>query len=190
MHGQLLFDLFHLDMSVLEKVVRTVVVYAFLVVGLRLAGKRELAQLHTFDLVVLLLLANTVQNAIIGDDSSLAGGLLGAVTLLGLNAAIVRFLFEHPKLDDALEGQPVVLIEGGRVQEERLRSELVTRVELERAAHEQGFGSLDEVEQAEIDPAGRISFVGRKPPVEDVRHRELLARLDAMAAELATLRAR
>ena len=74
MHGQLLFDLFHLDMSVLEKVVRTVVVYAFLVVGLRLAGKRELAQLHTFDLVVLLLLANTVQNAIIGDDSSLAGG--------------------------------------------------------------------------------------------------------------------
>ena len=190
MHGQMLFDLFHLDMSVLEKVVRTVVVYAFLVVGLRLAGKRELAQLHTFDLVVLLLLANTVQNAIIGDDSSLAGGLLGATTLLVLNAGIVRFLFEHPRLDEVVEGEPVVLIEAGRLQEKRLHSELVTRAELERAAHEQGFGSLDEVDRAEIDPAGRISFVARKPPLEDLRHRELLARLDALAADLAALRAR
>jgi uncharacterized membrane protein YcaP (DUF421 family) len=183
-------DLFHLDVPVLEKVLRTVVVYAFLVVGLRLAGKRELAQLHTFDLVVLLLLSNTVQNAIIGHDDSLIGGLLGAVVLLVLNAAIVRFLFEHPRLDELVEGDPVVLIEKGRVVEERLRSELVTRAELERAAHEQGFARLDEVEQAEIDPAGRISFVARKPPVEDVRHREILARLDALAAELAALRAR
>src|SRR5256885_5735712 len=101
-------NLFHLDMSVLEKVLRTVVIYFFLIVGLRLAGKRELAQLNPFDLVVLLTLSNTVQNAIIGEDNSVTGGLIGATTLLVVNYAVIRFLYGHEKLDRLVEGDAEV----------------------------------------------------------------------------------
>src|SRR5512147_851094 len=106
-------DLLHPDVSILEKIIRPVLVYFFLIACLRLAGKRELAQLNPFDLVVLLLLSNTVQNAIIGDDESLLGGLLGAGTLLLLNYFAVRFLYRHPKLDRLVEGVPTVLVENG-----------------------------------------------------------------------------
>src|SRR6187401_3350952 len=83
-----------------EKILRAVVVYAFLIIGLRLAGKRELAQLNPFDLVVLLTLSNTVQNAIIGNDNSLLGGVIGATTLLVMNYLVVRFLFRHQRFDE------------------------------------------------------------------------------------------
>src|SRR5438132_6490278 len=114
-------DLFHPDVSILEKIVRPILVYAFLIAGLRLAGKRELAQLNTFDLVVLLTLSNTVQNAIIGEDNSVAGGLLGAATLLVLNYCVVRFLYGHEQLERLVEGEADVLIENGVIQHDRLR---------------------------------------------------------------------
>jgi uncharacterized membrane protein YcaP (DUF421 family) len=85
-------------MSLAEKLLRTLVVYLFLLSALRLAGKRELGQLNQFDLVVLLLLSNTVQNAIIGPDDTLTGGLIGAGTLLAINGIVVHFLYSHPKL--------------------------------------------------------------------------------------------
>ena len=106
-------DMLHLGLPVLEKILRPILVYAFLVVGLRLAGKRELAQLNAFDLVVLLTLSNTVQNAIIGDDNSVTGGVLGASTLLAVNYAVVRFLYGHQRLDQLVEGAPTVLVEHG-----------------------------------------------------------------------------
>src|SRR5438034_2406736 len=108
MEATLWKDMFHLSLPVLEKILRPVIIYAFLVVGLRLAGKRELAQLNPFDLVVLLSLSNTVQNAIIGDDNSITGGLVGATTLLGVNYLVVRFLFRHRRLDEVIEGHPTV----------------------------------------------------------------------------------
>src|SRR5919205_3920131 len=107
-------DLFHPGIPVIEKVIRTIIVYAFLLLGLRLAGKRELTQLNPFDLVVLLLLSNTVQNAIIGEDNSLLGGMLGAATLLVLNAILVRLLFHYGKLD-SIEGRPELLIRNGHI---------------------------------------------------------------------------
>src|SRR5438132_13338172 len=128
-------DLFHPDVSILEKIIRPILVYAFLIAGLRLAGKRELAQLNAFDLVVLLTLSNTVQNAIIGDDDSVTGGIIGATTLLVINYVVVRFLFEHEKLERLVEGDPDVLIENGVILQDRLRKELISRVELEAAAH-------------------------------------------------------
>src|ERR1700688_4902096 len=91
--------MFVLGLPVLEKILRPVIVYIFLIVGLRLSGKRELAQLNPFDLVVLLTLSNTVQNAIIGDDNSVVGGIIGAATLLYLHFAIARFLYDQSKLD-------------------------------------------------------------------------------------------
>src|SRR5437764_3089852 len=118
MDANLWSDMFHLGVPVIEKVLRAVIVYFFLVVGLRLAGKRELAQLNPFDLIVLLTISNTVQNAIIGDDNSVVGGLIGATTLLVLNYVVVRFLANHERLDRIVEGSPDVLVEDGRVVEE------------------------------------------------------------------------
>src|SRR5215475_4969162 len=107
-------NMFVLGVPILEKMVRPVLVYFFLMIGLRLAGKRELAQLNAMDLIVLLTLSNTVQNAIIGNDNSLSGGLIGASTLLVLNHVVVRFLFAHPKVDRLIEGRPVKLISEGK----------------------------------------------------------------------------
>src|SRR3954466_2137872 len=118
------------DLPVAEKLVRTVVVYAFLIIGLRVAGKRELSQVNPFDLVVLLLLSNTVQNAIIGNDNSITGGLLGAATLLILNWLVVRGLYRYGKLD-AVEGKPDMLIRNGRLLRHHLERELITVCELE-----------------------------------------------------------
>jgi len=140
-------DMFVLAVPVLEKILRPVVVYIFLVLMLRLSGKRELVQLNPFDLVVLLTLSNTVQNAIIGDDNTVTGGLLGATSLLAINYLVVRFLYNHKKLDQWVEGKADVLIEGGRVRPQHLRRELITIAQLEAAARKQGFGSLAEVDQ-------------------------------------------
>src|SRR5205807_5381097 len=130
MDAKLWHDMFHLGVPVAEKVLRPVVVYGFLVLGLRLAGKRELAQLNPFDLVVLLTLSNTVQNAIIGDDNTVSGGLLGATSLLAMNYLTVRFLYKHKRLDQLVEGRSDVLIEGGKVRPEHLKKELITPAQL------------------------------------------------------------
>ncbi len=178
-----------LTLPIAEKMIRPVIVYVFLIVGLRLAGKREMAQMNPFDLVVLLTLSNTVQNAIIGEDNSVTGGILGASTLLLVNYLVVRFLYNHEKLDRLIEGEPDVLIENGVIQVDRLKNEFVTLTELEAAAHKQGFESLDVIERAVLDPGGTVSFVARRPSSDDTRHTELLARLDAMSAQIAALKA-
>jgi len=188
MHSKLWTDMFVLALPVAEKILRPVVVYFFLVIGLRLAGKRELAQLNPFDLVVLLTLSNTVQNAIIGDDNSVTGGIIGAATLLLVNYMVVRFLFRHEKLDQFIEGESCVLIENGKVLENKLAQEVLTLEELEAAAHKQGLGGLNEVERAVLEPSGTITFVAKKPAPEETRHMELLARLDQLTREVATLR--
>ena len=103
-------DLFVLGIPLLEKILRPILVYAFLVVSLRLSGKRELVQLNPFDLVVLLTLSNTVQNAIIGDDNSVLGGIISATSLLATNFLVVRFLYRHRKLDQLEEGRADVQI--------------------------------------------------------------------------------
>jgi uncharacterized membrane protein YcaP (DUF421 family) len=190
MHSKIWTDMFVLALPVAEKILRPIVVYLFLVVGLRLAGKRELAQLNPFDLVVLLTLSNTVQNAIIGDDNSVTGGIIGAATLLLVNFLVVRFLFRHEKLDRLVEGEATVLIEHGKILEDHLTKEVLSRQELEAAAHKQGFGDLSEVDYATLDPSGAICFTGKKPAPEEARHTELLERLDQLSREVATLRLR
>jgi uncharacterized membrane protein YcaP (DUF421 family) len=180
--------IFMLDVSILEKVIRAVLVYVFLIIGLRLAGKRELAQLNPFDLVVLLTLSNTVQNAIIGNDNSLSGGLIGAATLLIVNYLVVRFLFHHDRIDRLVEGESDVLIDHGQIKEDHLKRELLTRHELEIAAHRQGFGDLREVDQASIEPGGGIFFAAKKPTPDEAQQSELMRRLDAISSQLTELR--
>jgi uncharacterized membrane protein YcaP (DUF421 family) len=138
--------------------------------------------------VVLLTLSNTVQNAIIGDDNTVTGGLIGAATLLALNYFVVRFLYSHDRIDHIVEGNPDVLIEDGKIRLARMKEELITLSELEAAAHRQGFASLEDVESAVLEPGGTLAFMRKKPAPEESRHKELLARLDRIAGELAALR--
>ncbi len=179
-----LHDMFHLGLPLGEKMLRPIVVYAFLILGLRLAGKRELAQLNPFDLVVLLTLSNTVQNAIIGNDNSVTGGLIGAATLLVVNYLVVRFLYGHPQLDQFVEGGADVLIERGKVRTDRLRKEVITRSELASAAHRQGFASLDDIDRAILEPGGSISFFAKQPTPERARHEALMQELRRIQALL------
>jgi len=181
-------DMFVVGLPILEKILRPIIVYFFLVISLRLAGKRELVQLNPFDLVVLLTLSNTVQNAIIGDDNSVSGGLIGATSLLAINYLVVRYLYGHKKLDQVVEGKADVLIENGKVRPEHLHHELITSAQLEAAARKQGFSSLAEVDQCVLEPGGTLSFIGKKPDVDEKRHRELLANLEQLRAEILVLR--
>ena len=181
-------DMFQLALPVLEKILRPILVYGFMVIGIRLAGKRELVQLNPFDLVVVLMLSNTVQNAIIGEDNSVTGGIIGATTLLVVNYFVVRFLFMHEKLDRVIEGDTDVLIEDGKIHHERLKKELITLEELEAGARKQGLASLTECERAVLEQSGTLSFIAKKPSIEETRYNELLARFDTLAKELALLR--
>ena len=170
-----------------EKVVRPILVYIFLVIALRVFGKRELAQLNPFDLVVLLSLSNTVQNAIIGNDNSLSGGLIGALSLLGLNYLVVRFLFKHRRLDEILEGEPTVMIERGCVKQDALAKELLTTAELMTVLHRQGFESVEEVERCVLEPGGRSISKGSVRPLKNRNHDELMRTLQDIAAKLDAL---
>jgi len=181
-------DMFVLAVPILEKILRPICVYIFLIVGLRLSGKRELVQLNPFDLVVLLTLSNTVQNAIIGEDNTVTGGIIGATSLLIVNYLVVRFLYKHRSLDQFVEGRADVLIEDGKVKTQHLRKELITMAQLEAAARKQGFDSLSEVQQCVLEPGGTISFIGKKPDTDELRHQAMLKRMDELVAEVVKLR--
>ncbi len=180
-------DTFELMVPLAEKVLRPAIVYLALVVLLRIFGKRELAQLNPFDLVVLLSLSNTVQNAIIGNDNSLTGGLVGALTLLGLNYLVVRFLFRHRRLDQLLEGKPTLLVDKGRVLKHNLARELLSHSELMTVLHRQGFYTLAEVEQCILEPGGTFAIRRKEPPPSEVHYAEVVQRLDALDSKLARL---
>ena len=167
--------------SLLEKIVRPLIVYLFLLVGLRMVGKRELAQLNKFDLVVLLILSNTVQNAIIGNDNSVLGGLLGAGVLLGINWLADRYFYQHPAFARVFEGEPALLVRDGRLLDEACGHEEITRDELLAAIRRQGFTDFAEVDQVWLETGGTISVVPKRPTHEQ----ELLARLARIEALLA-----
>jgi uncharacterized membrane protein YcaP (DUF421 family) len=190
MAASISYDLFHISIPIAEKILRPVLVYAFLVICLRVFGKRELAQMNPFDMVVLLSLSNAVQNAIIGEDNSLLGGLVGALSLLMINWLVVRFVFRHRRLDEMLAGKPSVLMEQGRVKEKALARELMSRSELQTMAHRQGFKSLEEIETCILEPGGTIFMKRKEPPPEERRHAELLARIEQLSHQVAELNGR
>lgn len=177
------------DITIAEKILRPIFVYLFLIIGLRLAGKRELAQLNPFDFIVLMTLSNTVQNAIIGNDNSVAGGLIGATTLLAVNYWVVRLVRSNRRIQRAIEGRADVLVRGGQIQKEHCDRELISKADLVAAAHKQGIASLHDVEFAVLEPTGTISFIQKRPTPESSRHHELLEMLNKISAELTDLRA-
>ena len=180
-------DMWTLKVPILEKILRPIFVYLALIILLRVFGKRELAQLNPFDLVVLLSVSNTVQNAIIGDDNSLLGGITGALSLFGINYVMVRFLFKHRRLDQIFEGSPTTLIEGGRVDSRALSKELLTHSELLTVARRQGFDSLEEIETCVLQPGGVFFLKGREPSADTQHLETVLARLDAIDKKISAI---
>jgi uncharacterized membrane protein YcaP (DUF421 family) len=177
-------EMFALNVPIIEKIARPIIVYAFLVLLLRVFGKRELAQLNPFDLVVLLSLSNTVQNAIIGNDNSLTGGLIGAFSLVFTNYLVVRFLFKHRRIDQILEGSPTVLIENGKLRKKALAQEMLTESELLTICHRQGFADIDEVQTAVLEPGGTFFLKGKSPSDEDNFRKEVLSQLEKLNQRL------
>lgn len=162
------------QIPLLEKVLRTVIVYGGLAVLLRLGGKRDLAQLNSFDLVVMLLLSNVVQNAVIGNDNSLTGGLLGAAVLVLVNAAVVRVSNRHPSLIRAFEGDSTVLVRDGRPVEGALRRLGLRRADVIAACRRQGADDISEIKEATLNPGGTI-VVTLDEDYRDVTIRDLRA---------------
>lgn len=142
-----------------EIVLRTAVVYGALLAGLRLTGKRQIGQMAPFDLVVILLIANAVQNAMVGPDTSLLGGLIAAAVLLAGNGVVARIRDRVPGLRRALEGQPAVLISDGRLITTAIEHERVDMEELEQAIREHGVEKLEDVKMAVLEVDGTISIV-------------------------------
>jgi len=188
MHSPMFDSMFHLPLPILEKLARPVIIYLVLVLLLRLFGKRELAQLNPFDLVVLLSLSNTVQNAIIGDDNSVTGGIIGAFGLLAVNWLVVRVLFRSQRLTRALEGRSTTLIHNGQIDLKAMTREMLSREELLSVIHRQGFEDFHQVRSCQLEPNGTFYVEAYEPSVDDKHHAELLARIDALAREVAALR--
>jgi uncharacterized membrane protein YcaP (DUF421 family) len=178
-------DMFHLSLPIAEKVLRAGIVYLFLIAALRVAGKRELAQLSSADFVVLMAVANAVQNGIIGQDDSVTGGLIGATTLFVLNGALAVVLFRSAKARKVIEGTDTALVEQGKVREDNLRREHITREELQVAVQRQNADDLSEVERAVLVPGGAIVIEKRadkeQRTLDEVNRKldQVLARLDA-----------
>jgi uncharacterized membrane protein YcaP (DUF421 family) len=150
--------IFSLPLPVGEKVLRALLIYIFLIVAFRLAGKRELGQSNTLDLAVLLLVANAVQNGVIGVDNSVTGAVLGAATLMVANSLVSRVAFISPMFATALEGSPTVLIEDGRLCSSSLRRENISLPELRSISRRQGFPDLAAVHTAILETNGVVSM--------------------------------
>ena len=161
----------HLGIPAWEIVTRTALIYLAVFIGLRLMGKRELGQMTVFDLVVILLIANAVQNAMVGPDVSVTGGILAALVLLLANRVVARIRNQTTVWGRLVEGTPTVLVQEGRVLEANLRREGVEFAELEMAMREHGVDSLDAVKLAVLETDGTVSVVPADARVTRTRRR-------------------
>jgi len=181
-------DMFSMQLPLAEKILRPVIVYLFLVVFLRIFGKRELAQLNPFDLVVLLSLSNTVQNAMIGDDNSLSGGLVGAFSLLAINWVMALVLYRAPKVTKLLAGKAATLIRDGVVDDTELKNQSLTHEDLVSVLNKNGFNDPRDVRTCVLEPNGTFFVEGKKPSVDDVERGEIMKVLEELTSEVQALR--
>ena len=143
-----------------ELIVRGIVVYMFLIIVLRLTGKRQIGQLSPFDLVLLLILSNAVQNSMNAGDNSLVGGLITATTLIAANYIVGLITFKSKKLEEIIEGRPQVLIHDGKLFEEVMNEAKLTRHELDSTLRQSGYFEIKEVKLAILENNGRVTVQG------------------------------
>jgi uncharacterized membrane protein YcaP (DUF421 family) len=180
----MLRDLLIPGVPLIEKIIRPIAVYAFLVVIVRIAGRRQFAELTPLDLVIAMTLSNAVQSALIGDDNSITGGFIGGGVLVLVNYLALRVLFKHPRAEGVVEGQPVPLIEHGRPLTDNLKRELITMDDLLIACREQGAEQIEDVEKAILEADGHISVFVHQPTPEEEALAEIVQRLAAIEARL------
>lgn len=154
--------MFNLSVPVWELVVRGIVVYIFLILILRLSGKRQIGQLAPFDLVLLLILSNAVQNSMNGGDESLIGGLIIATTLVFINFLLGYATYKSRKLESIIEGRPQILIHNGKLDEDMMGKCQITHQELDSALHHAGCSSVHEVKTAILEANGTLSVISKK----------------------------
>jgi uncharacterized membrane protein YcaP (DUF421 family) len=147
------------EVAVSERIIRALIVYIFLLVMFRGLGKRQVGQMTPLDLIVLLILSNVLQNAMIGPDNSVLGGIIGALTILAVNGAVSRVAFDSPRLERAIEAVPTVLIHDGKVVERNLCRQSISRKDLMSKLRTQGCFNITEVETALLEPSGKISLL-------------------------------
>jgi uncharacterized membrane protein YcaP (DUF421 family) len=175
-------DMWVMGIPVMEKLIRTLVVYFFIALALRLIGRRELAQFTAFDLVVVLLLSNVVQNAIIGPDNSLTGGLVGATFLFAANWLLVRLNVISDWTERLFEGTPTVIAEDGHLKPTPLRRWGLRPKDVTAAIRDKGAARVSDVQRAELMPSGTL-FVDLKPEAQPATRGDV-DRLMAKIAEL------
>lgn len=159
-----MLHLFIPDIPVMEKIFRSVVVYLFMLLAFRVSGKRQVGQLTPFDLVLLLIISNVVQNALIGNDTSLGGGLLGAVTIFVLNFLVAKIVYRSKKVRHFLEPKPTLLIHNGKILEHNLEQEMITHEDLNAALRLHGLQHLGQVRFAILEENGEISIISNSTP--------------------------
>lgn len=186
----LLTNLFVPGVGLFEKMVRSLLIYLFLVLILRIGGQRSLAQMNAFDLVVLLTLSNTVQNAIIGSDNSVLGGVVGATTLVLVNLGVVHFLYHHRALDKQVEGEPIPLVVDGQPIEENLHRALLTPDELLASVHRQGVSSIEDCAQVILETSGTVTVIARRPSPSEASTAAIESRLERIERLLAGIAGR
>jgi uncharacterized membrane protein YcaP (DUF421 family) len=145
-------------------ILRSIVVYAFLLLALRLAGRREIAQMTSFDLILLLIISNAVQNSINAGDNSLTGGLISAVTLVALNWGVGYASYRWRRVERTLQGKPVRIVSDGKIHFEEMRRELITLAELRSALRKQGIVRVADCAQVVLEPSGTLSVIRRDVP--------------------------
>jgi uncharacterized membrane protein YcaP (DUF421 family) len=169
-------DMFSLPIPVLEKIIRPILIYFILLFAFRLFGRRQLAQLNPMDLTVLLMLSNTVQNAVIGEDNSLIGGVIGATALLATNWLLNLLTYHYPRVETLIEGEPQVLIENGRMDKKTLHRQNISVQDFHEILHRDGLNRADRVDMAYLESSGLITVV----PKNDDRIDEINQRLAAI----------
>lgn len=187
--GTMWTHMFTLDETVfwLEKIIRPIIIYFVLVLLLRIFGRRELSQLNPIDLVVILSLSNTVQNAIIGEDNSLIGGVIGAIALLGINYFVAFLKFKNTGIETVIEGKPITLIEKGKIIQKAITRELISTDDLDVIANNEGYESADELKTCVLNPNGSFLVEGKDEIKNEKFKRDVLKKLEHLSKQLADL---
>ena len=181
----MLHDILVPELPLIEKIIRPIIVYFFLLLLIRFGGKRELGSMTAFDIIVLLVLGNAVQNAIIGEDYSLSGGLIDATVLMFCNYIMVRFSYRSARVQRLVEGTPTLLVRNGKMVVKNLAKEAITEDELRAKLCQRGFEELAEVRLAILETDGTLSVERTRPVKEEQKElSDRLTKIEVLLSEL------
>lgn len=158
--------------EILDVLIRSVIIYLFVIIAIRIFGKKELSQLNVIDLVFILLISNSVQNAMVGNNTSLAGGITAASALFLLNFVLKNLLFKSKKISEFFQGDPIMLVYSGKVSKEHLEKTGISMDELMEAVREHGVKKLSEVNLAVLELDGNISVLSENFQRKTTRRRK------------------